>query len=216
LEEEEYGGTRAEANEELSSLGGGGRPRRRTRMGMDKDTHAVLKKALVISLVVTIFSLPQISLISLKNHSFSVSVIFTTYFVFNLVVIMLLSLAYEYAIHRRVPKAQILVGGIVGSLIVSTILSLSWINNILAYPVTFVALTAVLTVTYWSVRELTEPRAYRNVLFFIIVIVIIYLGVKYVPTLFGAIKISIPSSNTPVVMTPIVKNISNVTNLTHK
>ncbi len=192
--DDNYGGSKAEASEEGSDLSHG---RGRRRLISGKDTKQVLIKALVIALVITIFSLPQIDLISLKNYSLSIYSVLTLVFLFNMVIIIIVGAAYEFAINRRIPKIQVIVGGIVGSLIVSTILSFSWINNnVLVYPFTFLMLTAVLFVTYWAVRELTEPRAYKNVVLFIIVILLVYLAVKYLPPIFGAIANEIPKNVT--------------------
>jgi hypothetical protein len=198
-EDVDYGGSHSEASDESTDLQRSSPVRKRVGRKMNLgDTRPLLLKAITVSLIVTIFSLPQIDLISLNSYNLSVGTILTAVFLFNLIIICLVTAAYDFAIHRMIPRAQVIAGGIIGALIVSTIQSFSWIHNLLVYPFTFVILAAVLLATFWIVRELTEPRAYKNIIFFVVVIVLIYLAVKYIPPLLGVIKNGVPSANVTV------------------
>jgi asparagine N-glycosylation enzyme membrane subunit Stt3 len=79
--------------------------------------------------------------------------------------------------------------------IASTILSFSWVNNLLVYPLLFVVMAAVFFATYWVVRELTEPRTYKNIVLFVLVIVLIFFIVKYGLPLLG---VKSGSGNSPI------------------
>lgn len=190
--EEGFGGSQSEISDELSEINKG-KHRKSGKGSSSTGTMPLVYKAVVVALIVTIFSLPQVSLISLQANRLSFTSLLTVVFLINLVIIAVITAVYEFAMHRKVSALQVLFGGIFGAVIASTILSFSWVNNIIVYPLMFVVMAAVFFATYWVVRELTEPRTYKNIVFFVLIIILIFVVVKY-----GLPLLGVKSSNTPI------------------